>query len=408
MIIESIAPHEKQKNIITACLDKEIKYIIAICGRQMGKTTVGELMAMYWALNKPGCTVFWVSPKDSQSLRIYKEIVDMIVGSGAIASKKMAMGDIEIVFKNTSKILFRSAASEDNLRGPGVEYMILDEAAFIKKDTFESILSPMLLVKGKKCLFITTPKGKNWIYDFYLKGQSLPTWRSFRYSTYDSPLANEEFIESQRETMSQKHFQQEIMAEFVDSATVFSNLSELMILQPTDRPDPSESYYGGIDIGLIGDASVLSIIDSKGNLVNYVRWEKVESPELIRNIVTKQNIWNFKCIYIEDNNQGLNIYQHLKRQIKNIIPYNTNSKTKPELINNLIHSFNMKDFQLIDDEYLRIELEAYIFKQSDTGRMTFTADNGFHDDCVMSLAIARECFRRHKKTVYDPNKKWFY
>lgn len=308
----------------------------------------------------------------------------------------MPKGDTEIVFKNNSKILFRSAASEDSLRGQSVDYMILDEAAFIKKDTVETILMPMLNVMGKKCLFISTPKGKNYLYEYFLRGNKMDKWRSIRYSTYDSPYANQELIDLFKETLPTKLFKQEVEAEFVDSSSIFNNISEVMCLEQLDSPISGQKYWAGIDIGLINDASVLSIIDELGNLVKYYRWENVESPDLIENIIKINDVWHFQKIAIENNNQGLTIYQELKRKLNNIIDVNTNQKTKPEMINRLIHIFNMKSIKIIKDEYLRIELEAFIFKQNNNGNIKFMADNGFHDDCVMSLAIAIWCYENKK------------
>ena len=399
MDIKLIKLHSKQKEIVKTLLNPNIFFTISVIGRQFGKTTMAENMAIYWALNNSNTTIFWVSPTNTQSQKVYTEIVNAIVESDCIKSRKMPMGNTQIVFKNGSQILFRSAESEDSLRGPSVDYMILDEAAFIKKETFEIILLPMLGVRGKKCFICTTPKGKNWIYDYYCKSKDNPKWASFRYSTYDSPFANENIINMFRENMAPTLFKQEIEAEFVDSASVFNNISEVMVLNKTDEPTPNTSYYAGIDIGLINDASVLSIIDNNGNLINYFRWNRVESPELIQHIVDLEKKWKFRKIWIENNNQGLTIYQELKRKINNIDDINTNSKTKPEMINNLIHLFNMKQLKLIKDEYLRIELEAFIFKQNGNSNIKFMADNGFHDDCVMSLAIARQCYDHYNKKV---------
>jgi len=359
-------------------------------------------MAIYWALNNPNSTTYWVSPTDAQAQKVYKEIVNAIIDSGCIKSKKMPRGDTEIVLNNTSKILFRSAMSEDSLRGQSVDYMILDEAAFIKKETIETILMPMLNVRGKKCLFISTPKGKNYLYEYFLNGQKLPKWKSMRYSTYDSPFANEDLINMFRETLPPKLFQQEIEAEFVDSSSVFNNISDVMILEEQNEPKEGGRYFAGIDIGIINDASVLSIIDDKGNLVKYYRWENTEAPELIEKIQEINKMWKFQKVVIENNNQGLTIYQDLKRKMSNIEDFNTNGKTKPEIINRLIHLFNMKEFLLVQDEYLRIELEAFIFKQNNNGNLKFMADNGFHDDCVMSLAIARWCYenKNHSKNIF--------
>lgn len=406
MLVKLVKPHEKQKDIINACLDPKIFFIVSIIGRQFGKTLIAENMALYWALNFKNSVIYWVSPTDSQAQKCFNDIKKSIIEGGLVKNAKQPKGDTEIVLKNESKILFRSAASEDSLRGQSVDFMILDEAAFIKKTTVEEILLPMLNVRGKKCLFISTPKGKNYLYEYFLKGKDTPKWKSIRYSTYDSPFANKELIDMFRETLSPKLFKQEIEAEFVDSSSIFNNVSELMCLEKEKEPIEGKKYWAGIDIGLINDASVLSIIDEDGNLVNYYRWENVEAPDLINNIININSKWKFQTILIENNNQGLVIYQDLKRKIKNIEDFNTNQKSKSEIINRLIHLFNMKEMKLIKDEYFRIELEAFIFKQNDTGHIKFMADRGFHDDCVMSLAIARYCFE-HKRS--NPNSfKIFY
>lgn len=396
MILELIKPHDLQKPIIEACLDDKYFFVVSVLGRQFGKTTLAENLAIYWAINNRDRIIYWVSPTDSQAQKVYKEIVHAIVESGVIKSKKQPKGDTEIVFKNNSKILFRSAASEDSLRGQSVDYMILDEAAFIKRDTVEMILLPMLNVRGKKCLFITTPKGKNYIHEYFLKGQTEPSWKSLRYSTLQSPLANKELIDMFRKTLPEKLFKQEIEAEFVDSSSVFNNLEELLCLETSSSPATDTRYFAGIDIGFVNDASVLTILDDYGNLVKYYRWTDLESPELIQEILRLNNIWKFDAVAIEINNQGLTIHQELKRKMSNLHEFNTNSKTKPEIINRLIHLFNMKEMKLIKDEYLRIELESFIFKQNEIGTIKFMSEYGFHDDVVMSLAIARWCYENKR------------
>lgn len=392
MTIKLFNPHRGQREVIKYIEDDSVFFITCVIGRQWGKSLLGMNTAVKWAVDNKKCVVYWISPVDSQAHKVYKQILDAIYHTGVIKSNKGAKGDTEIVLVNGSKILFRSAASEDSLRGESVDYMILDEGAFIKKETVDMVLLPMLNVKGKKCMLLTTPKSKNYVYDWFLRGSddNFPDWKSFRFSTLDSPYSNDNLIEMFKNTLPQKLFEQEILAEFIDSASVFNNINELMVLDPISGPVYGGEYYGGIDIGLINDASVLSILDGDGNLIKYYRFEKVESPELIEEIVRLNSIWKFRKIYIENNNQGLTIYQELKRKISCIRDINTNQKTKPEMINKLIHAFNMKEIKLVKDELLRIELEAFIFKQRD-GKIKFEADSGFHDDIVMSLAMAREC-----------------
>jgi len=404
MEIQLIKLHEKQKEIVRAILRNDIFFCVAIIGRQFGKTTMAENLALYWAINNDNVIVYWVSPTNNQAFKVYEEILNAIIHTGCIKSNKGSGGMMEIEMLNGSKIQFRSAEAENNLRGGSVHYMILDEAAFIKKSTFETILEPMLTVKGRKCIFISTPKGKNYLYELYQRGMiNTPKWVSFRFRTIDSPLANREFILEKKASLNEKIYLQEYEAEFVDSASLFSNLPDVMVLDKLESPIPNDEYYAGVDIGLINDASVLSILDSDGNLVNYFRWENIQSPDLIKEIIRLNSIWNFKSIDIENNNQGLPIYQDISTKLNNVYSMNTNQKTKPEMINRLVYLFNSKEMKLFKDEYLRIELEAFIFKQSDGGSIKFMADNGFHDDCVMSLAIARNCYERNrnKKTNYQ-------
>lgn len=360
-------------------------------------------MAIYWALSNTNSIIYWISPTDSQIQKVYAEIIDAIHHTKVISSKKATKGDTEIIFNTGSKIVFKSAASEDNLRGGSVNYMIIDEAAFIKRETIETILMPMLAVKGKKCLFISTPKGKNYLYDYFLKGLNEPQWKSFRYPTLMSPYANKHIIDLARKSLPPKLFSQEYEAEFVDAASVFNNINQVLCLSPLKAPIPRKKYYAGIDIGLISDATVVSIFDFDGNMVNYYKFENIQTPILIDKIINLNKLWNFHRIMIETNNQGLPIYQALKMVLNNIDGINTNTKTKPEMINKLIHLFNMQEFKCVNDDYLRIELEGFIFKQSDTGVIRFMADSGFHDDCVMSMAIGRYCFdfyNRKKNVTY--------
>lgn len=401
--IDLFQPHEKQFEVIDSLEDPSIFYTILVSGRQIGKTLLGLNMAVKWAADNPKQTIYWVSPTDSQCHKCYIQMKDAIIESGIVKSYKGASSDTEIVLINKSRILFRSALSEDGLRGEAVNYMILDEAAFIKKSTVDMILSPMLAVKGKKLFAMSTPKGKNWLHDWYLNGVTLPKWKSFRFSTYDSPYANAELIDMWRDTLPEKMFQQEVLAEFVDSASVFGNIDSVMVLDKLEDPNPNDQYYAGIDIGIINDASVLCIMNQRGELVNFYRWTNTEAPELINAMLELNTKWKFRKMLIENNNQGLTIYHDMRRRVNNVEEFNTNSRTKGEIINALLHAFNMNTIKLCIDDLLRIELEAFIFKQKD-GRIKFEAESGFSDDIVMALAIVQECYEQYKGLKFDPKR----
>ena len=119
--IKLYKPYVKQIPIHRACNDKKTFFITAVAGRQEGKTALAEQQALYWGLDNDKVIVYWVSPTASQSTKVYKQMLEMIIKTPVLKTSKGGQGDTEIVFINGSRILFRSAAQEDSLRGETIE-----------------------------------------------------------------------------------------------------------------------------------------------------------------------------------------------------------------------------------------------------------------------------------------------
>jgi hypothetical protein len=393
--VKLFKPHPIQSQIINTLKNPDVFFVMAVLGRQTGKSLLLENYSIWYALNHKGSKVLIVGPTDSIIQKLYTEIKFALRKTGVVKSAKAQKGQTEIIFINESRIIFRSAASEDNLRGESVDVLILDEAAFIKQDTFETILLPFLNVRGKKCLLASTPRGKNWLYDYFMRGlgNDYNQYKSFKCSSYENPYSNKELLDLFKQTLSPKKYEQEIMAEFVDSAALFSNIDDVLVLVAQDNPASNEKYWAGIDIGLLNDRSVVSIINQDGNLIKQYVYDKTTTPKLIENIVSLNDKWKFQNILIEINGQGLPIYQTLQTRLQNIEAFTTTSRSKQEIIDDLIYNFNMINFKAINDTELRIELESFVFIQDAGQQIKYSSISGQHDDRVMSLAIAKKAHK---------------
>jgi len=392
-------PYNKQIPIHKACNDTTTFFITVDAGRQSGKTALSEQQAIYWALNKPDMLVYWVSPTQSQVGKVYKQTLEMIIQTPVIKSYKGGMGDTEIIFTNGSQIKFRSAAQEDSLRGETIDYLIVDEGAFVKEAVFNEILLPMLNVRGKKCLVISTPKGKNWFFNQYQRGLTgEQDYKSFKFTSMDNPYASKIVIDIARENLPSTLFAQEYLGEFIDSSAIFENIQELACLDRLNRPLPNQSYWMGIDIALKDDYTVITLIDKDNNVVCYERFNQVTAPQLKQRVIDAVKLWNPKKIMIEENNQGLPIIDDLRHihKISNIVGFKTTSTSKQEIINNLINAFSSKKLRVPKDDIYKSELETFTMTISPTGQPRFAAANGFHDDIPMSLAITWECVNKYK------------
>ena len=399
--IKLYKPHKEQRPVHEACNDKDTFFITVNAGRQSGKTALSQQQALYWALNKGNMLIYWVSPTASQATKVYKQLLTIIVETPVVKSYKGSMGDTEILFQNGSIIKFRSAAQEDSLRGETIDYLILDEAAFIKESVFQEILLPMLNVRGKKVLSVSTPKGKNWFYYQYQRGYSgEETHKSFKFVSADNPYSNKAIIQIARDNLPDVLFRQEYLGEFVDSAAIFENVNELACLSLLGGPVSGQQYWVGVDIALKDDYTVVNVINQDGDVVYYERYNQISAPKLKENLIKCFNFWKPKKILIEENNQGLPIIQDLKEihKIKNIVGFKTTSKSKPELINELVNAFASKKIKVPNDEVYKGELETFTMTLSPTGSVKFAAASGFHDDIPMSLAIAWRCYNKYRYT----------
>ena len=95
----------------------------------------------------------------------------------------------------------------------------------MKEDAWKEAIKPVFLVKGKKVLFISTPKGKNWFHELFqlAKSTDYTNYKAYTGSSYDTPYIAIEEIEDAKRTLPPNVFQQEYLAKFIDSGgEVFS------------------------------------------------------------------------------------------------------------------------------------------------------------------------------------------
>lgn len=80
----------------------------------------------------------------------------------------------------------RSGAHPESLVGEGLHFAVMAEAAKMKESVWERFVRPTLADFVGESLWDTTPEGKNWFYDLYLKGQDPQDteWQSWRHPSW--------------------------------------------------------------------------------------------------------------------------------------------------------------------------------------------------------------------------------
>lgn len=379
--IKGYTPHKKQKLIHHSINNESYKYYTLNIGRQFGKSMLGINQMLYWAINSKGCHIAWVTPIYKQGKKVFDEIEKATVKSGLFEFNR---SDLTISGFG-SKISFFSGERPDNIRGNTFDYLIIDEFAFTRPELWDEVLSATVLVKGKKVIFISTPKGKNHFYKMFLMQNYDNRYKSFKYTSYDNPLIDPNDLNERRNSLPKHIFEQEYLAEFLDNASgLFTNIKESI-----KEPSKGEKYYGGLDIGRADDYTVLTILNENSEMVYCERWRQDEWTNIINKVAEKINKWNAKT-YVEVNNQGDVFFEMLKKLCpRNINPFVTTTKTKPIMIEDLALAFEQKAISILDVNWLVDELEAFTYIYNpNTRNVQYSAPQGIHDDSVMSLALA--------------------
>ncbi len=399
MLYTGFTPHTKQRHMVNEIIGSAAKYHVACVGRQFGKSLMAMNLALYWMINDGPVKVLWVSPVYSQTSKVQKELMQAIGASGLV--KNCNYSENYIALKNGSEIIFRSAEKYDNIRGMTVDYGILDESAFMKEDAWKEAIRPVFMVRGKKVLFISTPKGKNWFYEIFqlAKSPDYPQYQAYTGSSYDTPYIALDEIEDAKKTLPPNVFEQEYLAKFIDSGgEVFSSLDKNLF---TRYPNPQGKVYCGIDLGKQEDFTVATFMDSTGRVVDIYRANSQQWTTMVNEVIQRIKKWS-ATVMVEVNSIGDVIYEQIKQQWADTHPFVTTSKSKNEMIEGLILDMNESTVMIPDGElfpWLLSELEVFTYDYNPKTRsIKYGHPTGLHDDCVISLAIVNYN-RKQNKTL---------
>lgn len=405
IIVKGFTPHPDQRLKIEQIENPEVKYAVLTTGRQWGKTLLAQNLLLKWALSSSNLTLMWVSPVYSQVRKVFSDIMKAIGESGLVVESNKSNFLIKLV--NGSVIHFKSGERPDTLRGYTLDYLIVDESAFIKDEVWNLVLKQTILVKGRKVLFISTPKGKNYLYTLSLRGLD-PEQKSYltlNGTSYDTPFISKEELDEAKKSLPEDIFRQEILGLFIDSGgEVFVDIDRYCVLSSYPSKSTSTKYWGGLDLGRQEDWTVLTILDDKGNIVDFYRDRQKPWSEILNNIVKKLQHYNASC-QVEINNVGDVLYEQLKARYYNVEPFLTTNASKQNIIEDLIYATNEGQIKLPTEELnptIYNELKTFSYSYSPkTRKVTYGAVEGAHDDSIMSLAIAFNTLKeRRKKGVY--------
>lgn len=164
-----------------------------------------------------GKRVWWVAPTyaiSSIAWRLCKAMLRAVPGAD------LREVDRVVALPGGGEVWFKSGDKADNLRGEGLDLLVMDEADFQPAASWTEVLRPALADRKGKALFISTPKVEGgWFHELFRKGQrGEEGWASWSYPSWTNPFLDPAEIESAKADLPSIEFRREFGAEFVSAA----------------------------------------------------------------------------------------------------------------------------------------------------------------------------------------------
>lgn len=380
-------PHSGQKQFHqTPDITQRTRFRIACCGRRFGKTMAcaNEIIEQAFFYRKS--VNWWVAPTYQQSMIAYRLIEKALSNTGYVVENQKS--ERRILLANGSSIMFKSADNFNALRGEGVNFLVIDEAATIQREAWEQALRPTLSDKNGRALIIGTPKGRNWFFELFARGNDpeQTEYKSFSFPTWTNPLILESEIEEVRRSLPSDVFRQEYEAQFLDdSAGVFRNIKNCIA---GDFEEPtSKSYYIGWDIAKTQDFSVIVCMDNNHHVVAFDRFNQIDYTLQLSRVEAMAQKYR-ASVLMDSTGAGDPVLEQLRQRGVSAEGYHLSNQSKQQLIEHLSVGIEQRIVTFPQIDPLIHELQIYEYEITRAGNLRYNAPSGFHDDCVIALGLA--------------------
>ena len=385
-------PHAAQLAIHKS---RDARFRTVCTGRRFGKTLCMAAELLDRGGGEIGGDYGWVAPTYGVAER------------GVEAFRTIAPDFVRVVGRMPTRVEFTgamgpcrvwmlSADNPDSIRGFGFRGIVVDEAAAVPVDVWNYVLRPTLAQTLGWGVFISTPAGRNWFYDMFTRGvERQEGFRSFTFPSNMSPYFPAKEWEEARATLPEDVFRQEYMAEFLeDSAGVFRGIdaclfdasSEVGGQRPEDRRNGT--VIVGCDIAKHTDWTVCIAIDAKTGLcLEMERFNQLDWPVQRERIAGFVKRWQARLV-MDATGVGDPVFDDLRRVLPHVEGFKITAQTKRELVQGLMVAVEQRRvIWPATWDVLTAEMKRYEYEIGPTGQISYAAPSGYHDDCVMALAL---------------------
>lgn len=193
---------------------------VLACGVRWGKSLCGAMEAVAALLEPREQSIGWVvGPTYLLSERIFELAATTVERHFRHRIRLLDRRDHRLVVSNlgggVSEMRGMSADNPASLLGEGLDWIVVDECARLKREVWYGHLSQRLIDRQGWALLLSTPRGPGWFRQVYLLGQGRDAaYESWSSPSWTNPILSRELIEEERRRLPAGSFAQEYEAQF--------------------------------------------------------------------------------------------------------------------------------------------------------------------------------------------------
>jgi len=206
-------------------LNSHDRQVILNCSRQSGKSTTSALIALHAALFTTNSLVLVLAPSQRQSQELYRKIRD---GYNQLAdvAELTAESALRLEFANGSRVQVLPG-KEATVRGfSGVSLLLIDEAARVPDELYQSV-RPMMAVSQGRIILLSTPFGsRGFFWQEWCEGGD--DWRRVKITADQCPRIPAEWLEKEKQRIGDWWYSQEYQCSFVDNIEACFSTADIL------------------------------------------------------------------------------------------------------------------------------------------------------------------------------------
>jgi hypothetical protein len=361
------------------------RYGIVEATTKSGKT-VGCMvwLAEQAMAGKAGHNFWWVAPIYSQAKIAYRRLKRGLPRDIYSSNET----ELTITLANGAVIWFKGAENPDSLYGEDVYAAVIDEGSRTREESWHAVRSTLTATRGPIRIIGNVKGRKNWFYHMARRFESgEPGGHYEKITAWDavkSGILDEAEIKDAERQLPAHVFRELYLAEASDDGSnPFSVDAIQACIVPLLSSAAAESW--GWDLAKSLDWTVGCGLDRDGRLAAFERFQRPWEETFTAILASTSG-----PAFVDSTGVGDPIVERLQRgHPDRFTPYLFSSPSKQKLMEGLAVAIQQREVAF-PDGVLANELRSFEYEYTRTG-VRYSAPEGLHDDCVMSLGLAVAC-----------------